>query len=137
MADYHTYAPITRRAPYHAPRPASRSICLECLSRVCKHLDVPPFHHLTFRQAEVVRLLGGGLTNKEIGLAAGLSEGSVKCYLSAFIFPAIGLTSRLEVAIWAREHAELLAVPNQLPPIEAPAPSPVADAFLAKYPVSA
>ncbi len=84
-------------------------ICLQCLklSRDCQHgLQPPP--QLTERHVDILRLLGQGLRNKEIGAQLFLTEGTVKVYFSREIFPRIGVKSRLEAALWAWKHAELL-----------------------------
>jgi DNA-binding NarL/FixJ family response regulator len=41
--------------------------------------------HLTDRELEVLRMLAGGFTNREIGSALNLSEGTIKNHVSAVL----------------------------------------------------
>ena len=59
---------------------------------------------LTEREAEVLRLVAAGSTNKEIAVALHLSERTVARHLSN-IFTKIGVTSRTAAAAFAYEHA--------------------------------
>jgi DNA-binding NarL/FixJ family response regulator len=98
-------APAQATAGLRAPRP----LCLECLTRVCHHFDSRPAH-LRPRYLEAIRLLGGGLSNKELGIAMELTEGTVRVYLHD-IFRLLGVTSRLELALWGRDHADVIGAP--------------------------
>lgn len=81
--------------------------CQTCHSRVCEHM-VGPFPRISRRRAQVLLRLSGGLSNREIAGLCGITEGTVKVYLSR-IFSLVGVKSRLEAALWARDHAaELL-----------------------------
>lgn len=84
------------------------SICPECKTRLCAHGPQRPQKPLTPRQKELLSLLSGGLSNKEIATEMGISEGRAKTFLCRDILPRIGMTTRLEGALWARDHAELL-----------------------------
>ncbi|HEU4345417.1 MAG TPA: response regulator transcription factor [Candidatus Binatia bacterium] len=67
--------------------------------------SMPPPHPaklLTRREIEVVRLLAGGLRNREIGKKLLISEGTVKIHLHN-IFSKLGLESRLALGIYAKE----------------------------------
>jgi DNA-binding CsgD family transcriptional regulator len=55
---------------------------------------------LTSRELEIVRLLGNGVTNKELAIKLSLSEKTIKNHISA-IFVKLRLKSRCEVAIYA------------------------------------
>jgi DNA-binding NarL/FixJ family response regulator len=57
---------------------------------------------LTERQLEVLRLLGRGLSNKEIGRDLGLSEKTVKAHVTA-IFKTLNVVNRTQAASAARE----------------------------------
>ncbi len=57
--------------------------------------------------SSLVCLLAGGLSNKESATEMGIAEGTVKTYLH-IIFRAIGLSTRLEVALWGLSHKEVL-----------------------------
>ena len=57
---------------------------------------------LTPREIEIVRLLAGGLRNKEIGKRLFISEGTVKIHLH-HIFEKLKLNSRVALTLYARE----------------------------------
>jgi len=58
---------------------------------------------LTQREAEVLRQLTHGLTNKEIALALGISYETVKEHI-AHLLRKIGVTDRTQAAVWAVRH---------------------------------
>lgn len=58
---------------------------------------------LTAREAEVLRELAAGSTNREIAQRLYLSEGTVKNHVSR-ILSRLGLRDRVQAAIYAREH---------------------------------
>lgn len=66
--------------------------------------EEPHAAELTSRQADVLRLLAGGSSNKEIGLRLGLSEKTVKVHVGA-IFRRLGVTRRMHAAEWARRSS--------------------------------
>ena len=55
---------------------------------------------LTTRELEVLRLLGGGLSNKEIATELRLSERTARTHVSN-ILAKLGLRSRTQAALWA------------------------------------
>lgn len=57
---------------------------------------------LTDRQIDVLKLLGGGLSNKEIALELGLSEKTVKVHVTG-IFKALNVVNRMQAASAARQ----------------------------------
>lgn len=59
---------------------------------------------LTPRELEVVRMVAGGLRNKEIADALSIGEGTVKAHLRT-IFEKLGVESRLRLSVYARENA--------------------------------
>ena len=63
----------------------------------------PSDDHLTPREEEVLALVGNGLANKQIAARLGISEKTVKAHLTS-VFQRIGVFSRTEAAIWARER---------------------------------
>ncbi len=65
-------------------------------------------YNLTSRELEVISLLTLGNTNREIGAALSISEETVKRHL-ANIFDKVGMSSRVELAMFAVEH-HLIAV---------------------------
>jgi DNA-binding NarL/FixJ family response regulator len=58
---------------------------------------------LTDREEEVLRLVQGGLANKQIGRQLGISERTVKAHLTK-IFSTLGVADRTQAALWAAEH---------------------------------
>jgi DNA-binding NarL/FixJ family response regulator len=85
------------RAPAHEPGPASR---------------------LTRRERDVIAAVLDGGSNKDIGRAFSLSEQTVKNHLSN-IFDKLGVSNRLELALYAVHHRLLAGEPGG----RAPAPS--------------
>lgn len=83
-------------------------LCPECHSRFCDHAPLPA-RPLSPRQRSILRLLQLGLSNKEIGEELGLTTDTVKVYASQHIYPLIGVTTRLEAALWATHHPDLVA----------------------------
>ncbi len=55
---------------------------------------------LTTREREVLRLLGGGASNKEIAAELSISERTARSHVSN-ILTKLGLTSRTQAALWA------------------------------------
>ena len=60
---------------------------------------------LTPRQRQLMGLVAQGLRNKEIGWALGISEGTVKVYLSR-LFVKVGASDRLELALLALRNVQ-------------------------------
>lgn len=60
-------------------------------------------HGLTDREAEVVALITRGLSNEEIAAHAGITRATVKSHVS-HVLAKLGLTSRLQVVVWAHEN---------------------------------
>lgn len=58
---------------------------------------------LTAREVEVLRLVTSGDANKQIARKLGITERTVKAHLTR-IFSAIGVASRTQAALWARQH---------------------------------
>jgi DNA-binding NarL/FixJ family response regulator len=83
-----------------------RRVCLRCLRSDCEHL-MPQPAYLTERDIEVIRLLGAGYSNKQIGDHLGLTEGTIKVYVNR-IFDKIGTDNRVQLALWARDHADVV-----------------------------
>lgn len=61
---------------------------------------------LTSREIEVLRLIAGGATNREIAEKLVISEGTVKNHISN-ILSHLGLRDRTQAAIYAREYGLL------------------------------
>jgi two-component system nitrate/nitrite response regulator NarL len=60
-------------------------------------------HSLTRREGQLVVLLTEGLKNKEVATALGISEGTVKVYLSR-LFAKLGVKDRFELAIYGLKN---------------------------------
>lgn len=58
---------------------------------------------LTPREGQLVSLLSQGLKNKEVATALGISEGSVKVYLSR-LFQKLGVKDRFELALYGLKN---------------------------------
>ena len=65
--------------------------------------SLPPRHQLTPRERDVIREVTEGATNKDIAAKFALSEQTVKNHLSN-IFDKLGVSSRLELALYAVNH---------------------------------
>ena len=62
-----------------------------------------PVEPLTEREKDVVRLLGQGMSNKDIGSTLFITERTARTYVSN-ILGKLGLASRTQAALWAVEH---------------------------------
>jgi DNA-binding NarL/FixJ family response regulator len=63
----------------------------------------PPADGLTRREREVVALLAHGLTNRQVGAALVLTEGTVENYVQR-ILGKLGFNKRAQIAVWAVER---------------------------------
>jgi len=66
----------------------------------------PPVHPLTDREVEVLRLVAGGASNREIAARLYLSHGTVKNHVSR-ILARLGLRDRTQAALYARDRGLL------------------------------
>lgn len=65
--------------------------------------DDPPVEELTARELEVVRLMAGGYSNKEIAHALGTAEGTIKNHVSS-ILAKFGVRDRTRAVLRALER---------------------------------
>ncbi len=66
-----------------------------------------PLHaSLTKREADILRLIADGRSNKEIALVLSLTEGTVKGYVST-IFDKLGVADRTQAALYAVKHNQI------------------------------
>jgi DNA-binding NarL/FixJ family response regulator len=65
--------------------------------------EAAPADALSDREREVLALVGAGVANKQIARDLGISTKTVKSHLT-HIFRHIGVTDRLQAAVWARAH---------------------------------
>lgn len=70
-------------------------------------LEVGPIEPLTDREVDVLRLLGQGLTNKDIAQTLILSVRTVDAHLRS-IFAKLNVHSRTEAALWMVKHGGAL-----------------------------
>ena len=78
------------------------------------HVDMEaPREPLTVREAEVVRLMAGGYSNREIAAALGTAEGTVKNHVSS-ILAKFGVRDRTRAVLKALETG-LLRTPDTAP----------------------
>jgi len=86
--------------------PALSALSSTPSSPISGHPDPAEFG-LTERQAEVLGLMAGGKSNREIADLLGLSEGTVKIHMTA-IFKALGVQSRTQaMVVVARQGIQL------------------------------
>ena len=71
--------------------------------RTKKSVDEELVEPLTDREKDVLRLLGRGMSNKEIGTALFITERTARTYVSN-ILGKLGLQSRTQAALYAVEH---------------------------------
>lgn len=65
--------------------------------------------HLTEREKEILQLVAKGCSNKIVAQDLNLSEGTVKVHVSN-IFAKLGVSSRLEAALWATQKGLALVL---------------------------
>ncbi len=78
----------------------SPSIASEMLIALTREKAPDPLQELTAREREILRLIGTGLTNREIGLRLALSEKTIKHYVTN-ILQKLQVRSRVEAALYA------------------------------------
>jgi DNA-binding NarL/FixJ family response regulator len=76
------------------------------MRQVTENETPPPHASLTKREADILRLIAGGRSNKEIALALSLTEGTVKGYVST-IFDKLGVEDRTQAALYAVKHGQV------------------------------
>jgi two-component system, NarL family, nitrate/nitrite response regulator NarL len=64
-----------------------------------------PFSELSTREQQVITLVCGGLSNKEIANKLGVADGTVKAHLHA-IFEKLGVRSRIEIMIALADRSQ-------------------------------
>jgi two-component system nitrate/nitrite response regulator NarL len=74
---------------------------------------------LTLRERQLVVLVAQGLRNKEIAYALGITEGTVKVYLSR-LFGKTGVSDRLELALFALKNLFVNRTSEMAPPAFSP-----------------
>ncbi|MBL8063258.1 MAG: response regulator transcription factor [Anaerolineales bacterium] len=87
-----------------AGKPALHPEAQQFLMRQISGSEEEPLHAaLTAREFDILHLIAGGKSNKEIALTLHLTEGTVKGYVSA-IFDKLKVADRTQAALYAVEH---------------------------------
>ena len=81
--------------------------------------EAAPASRLTVRELQVIAAIVEGSSNKDVGRQFGVSEQTVKNHLSN-IFDKLGVSNRLELALYAVHHRLLTDVPAARPRPEPP-----------------
>jgi two-component system, NarL family, nitrate/nitrite response regulator NarL len=84
-------------------RSAVGAECRSARARRCREAVGDCWERLTPREREVLRLLAGGLSNAAIARALGVCTKTVECHVTN-VLGKLGLASRVEVALWARDE---------------------------------
>ena len=77
--------------------PRAGRVLIEQRRRGRKAVDLTP------REREVLGLVGQGMANKQIARRLEITERTVKAHLTS-VFQRIGVTDRVQAALWARQH---------------------------------
>lgn len=81
----------------------SPSLAAEMLALLTRGKAPDPLQELTDREREILALIGTGLTNRAIGDRLGLSEKTIKHYVTN-ILQKLQVRSRVEAALFASKH---------------------------------
>ncbi len=92
------------RAAYHGEVHLDPAVARMLAERMRTRKSAPePVEPLTDREKDVMRLLGQGMSNKDIGGALFITERTARTYVSN-ILGKLGLQSRTQAALYAVEH---------------------------------
>ena len=91
---------------------ASRAASFRVLRRRDSSAEDRVFGRLTAREREILGLLGQGLRSREIAVRTGLSERTVSVHVGNLI-QKLGVHSRVEAALLARQYADLGPEPRE------------------------
>ncbi len=92
-------------------------------TRLKEQLDLPP------RQAEVLRRVMGGLSDKQIAYATGISVNTVRTHMSR-LFSKFGARDRVELIVYMFGHLQ------KHPRLQNPAPAPGTSVGSIRYPAA-
>jgi DNA-binding NarL/FixJ family response regulator len=79
--------------------------------RVASRAPDSRLERVTPRERQIVDLLSAGASNKEIAKRLNVTERTVKAHLTA-IFRKLGISGRLQLALFALEHSRRVRQPN-------------------------
>ena len=96
---------ITRLRRGHVIDGCSADYLCAHLAQMSEHATESALPHLQPRERDVLRLLVGANTNKDIARDLGMSVQVVKNYLKR-IYDVLGVNNRLEAAMWVVNHPE-------------------------------
>ena len=91
-------------SPPVARRVVDQLRCLSETGALPMKGDTPLEIPLTEREIDVLRLVAQGLSNREIGEALYITEGTVKNHVSS-VCRKLGARDRTQIAVWAWKHA--------------------------------
>jgi DNA-binding NarL/FixJ family response regulator len=91
-------------SPLVARRVVEYVRCLSETGALPTEAESPLESPLTERETDVLRLVAEGLTNREIGEALYITEGTVKNHVSS-VCRKLGARDRTQIAVWAWKHA--------------------------------
>jgi DNA-binding NarL/FixJ family response regulator len=98
------------RAAFAGEVHLDRAVARLLAQRMRARREPEPVEPLTDREKDVLRLLGQGMSNKEIGAELFITERTARTYVSN-ILGKLGLQSRTQAALWAVEH-KLVEAPS-------------------------
>lgn len=87
----------TQLGPTIAPKVLAR------LKPVAPKQETNVLQFMSEREQEILKLIGQGLSNKEIAASLHITEGTVKNHVSS-IFTHLGVRDRTQAALWAKEN---------------------------------
>ena len=88
-------------------RPAVTERVARAASELGKHIEgLDPPDRLTQREVEVLRMMAGGYSNREIGEALGTTEGTIKSHISS-ILSKMGVRDRIRAVLKGIERGDI------------------------------
>jgi two-component system, NarL family, nitrate/nitrite response regulator NarL len=103
---------LHRSEGYVSPALAATMLANVSLAGRAKGANANPQAQLTFREEQIFNLLSAGLKNREIGRRIGVTEKTVKRYVTR-IFEKLHVRNRVEAAMLSKPGAKLPFVPRR------------------------
>jgi len=91
---------------YRGDSVLQNGIAAKAISHISAPSRMPPTGSLTYREKDVLRLVGKGMSNTEIASNLFISEGTVKNYISN-LYSKLELTDRTKLALYAIKHERM------------------------------